>query len=91
MSMTPTTQFRIPSDLKSLFKDICTYNKVSMCEVVIHQIQSYVHKETRHQPLVRYLRTKETAQQTGLVQDNRGVWVKPESIESDENDLRSNL
>ena len=90
MSMTPTTQFRIPSDLKSLFKDICTYNNVSMCEVVIHQIQSYVHKETRHQPLVRYLRTKETAQQTGLIQDNRGVWVNPDSI-PDENDWRSNL
>lgn len=90
MSMTPTTQFRIPSDLKSLFKDICTYNKVSMCEVVIHQIQSYIHKETRHQPLVRYLRTKETAQQTGLVQDNRGVWVKPETL-IDEDDWRSNL
>ena len=89
--MTPTTQFRIPSDLKRLFKEVCNYNKVSMCEVVIYQIQSYVHKETRHQPLVRYLRTKETAQQTGLVQDNRGVWVKPESIESDENDWRSNL
>ena len=59
--MTPTTQFRIPSDLKSLFKDICTYNNVSMCEVVIHQIQSYIHKETRDQSLVRHLRAKETA------------------------------
>ena len=88
--MTPTTQFRIPSDLKSLFKDICTYNKVSMCEVVIHQIQSYIHKETRHQPLVRYLRTKETAQQTGLVQENRGVWVKPETL-IEEDDWRDNI
>jgi hypothetical protein len=90
MTMTPTTQFRIPSDLKRLFKDICTYNKVSMCEVVIHQIQSYIHKETRHQPLVRYLRTKETAQQTGLVQDNRGVWVKPETL-IEEDDWRDNI
>ena len=88
--MTPTTQFRIPSDLKSLFKDICTYNKVSMCEVVTHQLQSYIHKETRNQPLVRYLRTKETQHQTGLVQDNRGVWVKPETL-IDEDDWRSNL
>ena len=62
-----------------------------MCEVVIHQIQSYIHKQTRDQSLVRHLRVKETSQQTGLVQDNRGVWVKPESIESDENDWRSNL
>jgi hypothetical protein len=89
--MTPSTQFRISSDLKSLFKDICTYNKVSMCEVVIHQIQSNIHEETKHQPLVRYLRTKETAQQTGLVQDNRGVWVSPDSIEPDEDDWRINL
>ena len=88
--MTPTTQFRIPSDLKSLFKDICAYNKVSMCEVVIHQIQSYIHKETRDQPLVRHLRAKETQQSTGLIQDNRGVWVSPDSIEPD-NDWRSNL
>ena len=80
MTMTPTTQFRIPSDLKSLFKDICTYNKVSMCEVVIHQIQSYIHKETRDQSLVRHLRTTETQQRTGLVQDNRGTWVKPETL-----------
>ena len=89
--MTPTTQFRIPSDLKSLFKNTCAYNKVSMCEVVIHQIQSYVHKQTRDQTLVRHLRVKETQQQTGLVQDNRGVWVSPDSIETDENDWRSNL
>ena len=80
MTMTPTTQFRIPSDLKRLFKDICTYNKVSMCEVVIHQIQSYIHKETRDQSLVRHLRTTETQQRTGLVQDNRGTWVKPETL-----------
>jgi len=91
MSMTPTTQFRIPSDLKSLFKNTCAYNKVSMCEVVIHQIQSYVHKQTRDQTLVRHLRAKETQQQTGLVQDNRGVWVSPDSIATDENDWRSNL
>ena len=89
--MTPTTQFRIPSDLKSLFKNTCAYNKVSMCEVVIHQIQSYVHKQTRDQTLVRHLRVKETQQQTGLVQDNRGVWVKPETIEPNENDWRTNL
>ena len=89
--MTPTTQFRIPSDLKSLLKDMCTYNKVSMCEVVTHQIQSYIHKETRDQSLIRHLRAKETQQQTGLVQDNRGVWVKPECIEPDENDWRDNL
>ena len=89
--MTPTTQFRIPSDLKSLFKDICTYNKVSMCEVVIHQIQSYIHKETRDQSLVRHLRAKETQRQTGFIQDSRGVWVNPNSIEPDENDWRSNL
>ena len=89
--MTPTTQFRIPSDLKRLFKETCNYNNVSMCEVVIHQIQSYIYKETRDQSLARYLRTKETAQQTGLVQDNRGVWVKPEPKEPDEHDWRSNL
>jgi len=89
--MTPTTQFRIPSDLKSLFKDICTYNNVSMCEVVIHQIQSYIHKQTRDQSLVRHLRVNETSQQTGLVQDNRVTWVSPDSIEPDENDWRSNL
>ena len=88
--MTPTTQFRIPSDLKSLFKNTCAYNNVSMCEVVIHQIQSYIHKQTRDQTLVRHLRVKETQQQTGLVQDNRGVWVSPDSI-PDENDWRSNL
>ena len=91
MSMTPTTQFRIPPDLKSLFKDVCTYNNVSMCEVVIRQIQSYIHKETRDASLVRYLRAQETQQQTGLIQDNRGVWVVPDSIEPDENDWRSNL
>ena len=62
-----------------------------MCEVVIHQIQSYIYKQTRDQSLVRYLRTKETQQQTGLVQDNRGTWVNPDSIETDENDWRSNL
>ena len=55
-----------------------------MCEVVTHQIQSYIHKETRDQSLVRHLRAKETQEQTGLMQDNRGVWVKPESIEADD-------
>ena len=91
MSMTPTTQFRIPSDLKSLFKNTCAYNKVSMCEVVIHQIQSYIHKETRDQSLVRHLRAKETQRQTGLIKNSRGVWVNPNSIEPDDNDWRSNL
>ena len=62
-----------------------------MCSIVVEQIQSYIHKETRHQPLVRHLRAKETSQQTNLVQDSRGVWVNPNSIEPDDNDWRSNL
>ena len=62
-----------------------------MCKVTIHQIQSYIHKETRDPALAGHLRTQETQQQKGLVQNNRGVWVKPHSIETDENDWKGNL
>lgn len=80
MSMTPTTQFRINVDLKGLFKDVCAYNKVSMCEVVTHQIQSYIHKQTRDPTLIQHLRARETEIQTGLVQDEYKIWVKPETL-----------
>ena len=37
--MTPTTQFRIPSKTKELFKDVCTYRNVSMSQIVIDCVE----------------------------------------------------
>ena len=62
-----------------------------MCKVVIYQIQSYIHKETRGPVLARHLRTHENQQYKGLFQYNIGGWVKLHSVETDENYWRSNL
>ena len=86
--MTPTTKFRIPSNLKAMFKDVCAYRNVSMCQIVIQCVEKYIGKETQDPALIRHLRAKETQRQTGLVQDNRGVWVEPETIQPDEDDWR---
>ena len=78
--MTPTTQFRIPTATKDLFKDVCAYRNVSMSQVVISFIERYIAEQTRDPAMMRHLRTKETEKQTGLVQDDRGTWVKPETL-----------
>lgn len=78
--MTPTTQFRIPSNLKSMFKDVCAYRNVSMSQIVIDCVERYIAKETQDPALMRYLRAHDTEKQTGLVQDPRGTWVKPETL-----------
>tara|TARA_B110000503_G_scaffold115955_1_gene174637 strand:+ start:575 stop:739 length:165 start_codon:yes stop_codon:yes gene_type:complete len=54
-------------------------------------VERYIGKETQDPALIRHLRAKETQRQTGLIKNNRGVWVNPNSIEPDENDWRSNL
>ena len=86
--MTPTTQFRIPSKTKELFKDVCTYKNVSMSQIVIDCVERYIAKETQDPVLMRHLRIRETEKQTGLVQDPRGTWVKPETLKNPEDDWR---
>jgi len=78
--MTPTTQFRIPSKTKELFKNVCTYRNVSMSQVVISFIERYIAEQTRDPAVMRHLRTRDTEKQTGLVQDPRGTWVNPEAL-----------
>lgn len=58
--MTPTTQCRIPSKVKSLFKNVCAYRNVSMSEIVISCIQRYLAEQTRDPALMWHLRTRET-------------------------------
>jgi hypothetical protein len=86
--MTPTTQFRIPPKTKELFKDVCTYNNVSMSQIVIQSVERYIAEQTRDPALMRHLRTRDTEKQTGLVQDNRGTWVKPNTLKNPEDDWR---
>ena len=78
--MTPTTQFRIPSKTKELFKNVCTYRNVSMSQVVTSFIERYIAEQTRDPAVMWHLRTRETEKRTGLVQDPRGTWVKPETL-----------
>ena len=78
--MTPTTQFRIPTATKDLFKDVCAYRNVSMSQVVISFIERYIAEQTRDPALIRHLRARDTEKQTGLVQDDRGTWVKPNTL-----------
>ena len=86
--MTPTTQFRIPCKTKELFKDVCTYNNVSMSQIVIQSVERYIAEQSRDPALMRHLRTRETEKQTGLVQDDRGTWVKPNTLKNSEDDWR---
>ena len=86
--MTPTKQFRIPSKTKELFKDVCTYRNVSMSQIVIDCVERYIAKETQDPALMRHLRARDTEKQTGLVQDPRGTWVKPETLKNPEDDWR---
>ena len=48
--MTPTTQFRIPVKTKQLFKDVCTYNNVSMSQIVIQSVE--IHRRTDQRPCI---------------------------------------
>ena len=86
--MTPTTQFRIPSKTKELFKNVCTYRNVSMSQVVTSFIERYIAEQTRDPAVMRHLRTRETEKQTGLVQDDRGTWVQPNTLKNPEDDWR---
>ena len=86
--MTPTTQFRIPSKTKELFKNVCTYRNVSMSQVVISFIERYIAEQTKDPALRRHLSARETELRTGLVQDNRGTWVKPNTLKNPEDDWR---
>ena len=86
--MTPTTQFRIPSRTKQLFKDVCAYRNVPMNKTDIQYDERYIAKETQDPAMMRHLRTKETEKQTGLVQDDRGTWVKPNTLKNPEDDWR---
>ena len=86
--MTPTTQFRIPSKTKELFKNVCTYRNVSMSQVVTSFIERYIAEQTQDPALIRHLRARDTEKQTGLVQDDRGTWVKPNTLKNPEDDWR---
>ena len=86
--MTPTTQFRIPTATKDLFKDVCAYRNVSMSQVVISFIERYIAEQTQDPALIRHLRARDTEKQTGLVQDDRGTWVKPNTLKNPEDDWR---
>ena len=86
--MTPTTQFRIPTATKDLFKDVCAYRNVSMSQVVISFIERFIAEETKAPALIRHLRARDTEKQTGLVQDDRGTWVKPNTLKNPEDDWR---
>lgn len=86
--MTPTTQFRIPTATKDLFKDVCAYRNVSMSQVVISFIERFIAEETKDPALRRHLSARETELRTGLVQDDRGTWVKPSTLKTPEDDWR---
>ena len=86
--MTPTTQFRIPTATKDLFKDVCAYRNVSMSQVVISFIERYIAEQTQDPALIRHLRARDTEKQTGLVQDDRGTWVQPNTLKNPEDDWR---
>ena len=51
-----------------------------MSQVVINFIERYIAEQTRDQAVMGHLRTRETEKRTGLVQDPRGTWVKPETL-----------
>jgi hypothetical protein len=40
---------------------------------------------------IHRIKITETEKQTGLKQDARGTWVRPETLPPDENDWRSSL
>ena len=78
--MTKSSQFRIPLPTKNLFRDICNYRDVSMSKIVIQCLEQYIAEQTKDPALMRHLRNQQTTKATGLVQDNRNTWVKPETL-----------
>jgi len=89
--LTPTTQFRIPTDLKNTFRDVCALRNQTMTETVIQCVSKWIVEQTRDPQILRKMKIMETEKQTGLVQDSRGTWVKPETLPPDENDWRNSL
>lgn len=59
-----------------------------MSQIVIQSVERYIAEQTRDPALMRHLRTRDTEKQTGLVQDNRGTWVKPNTLKNPEDDWR---
>ena len=51
-----------------------------MSQFVIQCVERYIAKETQDPALMRHLRARDTEKQTGLVQDPRGTWVKPQTL-----------
>ena len=89
--MTPTTQYRIPTDLKNTFRDICEIRNYTMTETVIQLLSQWVIEQSRDPLVRRKIKITETEKQTGLRQDARGTWVRPETLPPDENDWRNSL
>ena len=81
---TPATQFRIDSNLKSLFKKVSALQGKTMTEIVVKLISGYIIEATRDPSMMRNLRDIETTEQTGLVKNSRGTLVRPESIEQED-------
>jgi hypothetical protein len=61
--MTPTTQFRIPLQLKSLFKQVCAIRNQTISGTVIQLITGWVNEQTRDPDLLRRLRQFESSKQ----------------------------
>jgi hypothetical protein len=59
-----------------------------MSQIVIQSVERYIAEQTRDPALMRHLRTRETEKQTGLVQDDRGTWVQPNTLKNPEDDWR---
>ena len=87
---TPTTQFRIDSNLKSAFKKVSTLQNKTMTEIVIKLVSTYVIETMQDPSIMRSLRDLETTEQTGLVKDSRNTWVQPTTIVR-EDDWRHHL
>jgi len=81
--MTPTTQFRIPQATKELFKDVCAYRQVSMCQIVIKSLERYITEATKDPVLLRHLKNKAISLQTGMVLDENKTWVPKETIQKE--------
>ena len=89
--MTPTTQYRIPTDLKNTFRDICEIRNYTMTETVIQLLSQWVIEQSRDPQVRRKIKITQTEKQTGLKRDARGTWVRPETLPPDENDWRNSL
>ena len=88
--MTPNTSFRIPIETKKLLQKVCAYQGKTMSQTVIDCVRRYITESVKDPVLLKHIKSLEIQEQTGLVQDDRGTWVKPETLKN-EDDWRESL